>query len=225
MRYEFEGKYIQEGNRHFIEIPFNIWHICEQKGNIPVEVAIEQISFECKLIPKGQGMYYIPLAKKYLTQLPAKSSYSTTFSILNQLSRINHNSPYTDPIRKIDAIELVLQPDDGLCGQACIAMLSGRPIEEVIRIMDAKKWQASLSKMVETLDYFGLKHAEKMNYKKESFDQLPNLCLLNVKANHTPNNHSHLMIYFKNNFYDPACGVRTDYDRNRIISYLEIYSA
>lgn len=74
MRYKFEGKCTQEGNRHFIEIPFNVWEVCEQKGNIPVEVTIEQISFECKLIPKGQGWYYIPLIKKYLTQLPEKTA-------------------------------------------------------------------------------------------------------------------------------------------------------
>lgn len=220
MRYEFEGKCIQEGNRHFIEIPFNVWEVCEQKGNIPVEVTIEQISFECKLIPKGQGRYYIPVTKKYLTRLPEKSSYSTTFSILNQLSRINHDSPYSTPIRMIDSINLVLQPEDGLCGQACIAMLTGLPLEEIITIMKAKKWQVSLSKMVETLDYFGLKHAEKMSYKKEHFAQLPNLCLLNVKTNHTSK--SHLLLYFDKLFYDPATGILTDYDRSRIIGYLEI---
>lgn len=220
MRYEFEGKYIQEGNRHFIEIPFNVWEVCEQKGNIPVEVTIEQISFECKLIPKGQGRYYIPVTKKYLTRLPAKSSYSTTFSILNQLSRINHESPYSTPIRTIDSIKLVLQPDDGLCGQACIAMLTGLPLEEIVTIMKAKKWQVSLSKMIETLDYFDLKHADKMSYKREHFSQLPNLCLLNVKTNHTPK--SHLLLYFNKNFYDPAAGILKDYDRSRIIGYLEI---
>lgn len=220
MRYKFEGKCTQEGNRHFIDIPFNVWEVCEQKGNIPVEVTIEQISFECKLIPKGQEGYYVPLTKKNLTQLPEKSSYSTTSSILNQLSRINHDSPYSTPIRMIDSINLVLQPDDGLCGQACIAMLTGLPLEEIITIMKAKKWQVSLSKMVETLDYFGLKHAEKMSYKKEHFAQLPNLCLLNVKTNHTPK--SHLLLYFDKLFYDPATGILTDYDRSRIIGYLEI---
>lgn len=224
MLYTFEGSYLKEGNRHFIKIPFNVWDICEQKGNIPVKATIEQITFECKLIPKGQGDYYIPIAKKNLEQLPVKSSYTSSFEIIHQLSRINHNSPYTEPIRKIDTIELVLQPAAGLCGQACLAMLSGLSIEKIITIMNAKKWQASLSKIIETLDYFKFAHADKMIYQKERFYQLPNLCLLNTKADRDSSKPSHLLLHFNGKYYDPASGVRTNYDKSRIISYLEIFN-
>lgn len=221
MLYEFEGHCLQEGNRHFIKIPFNVWEVCEIKGNIPVKVAIEEITFECKLIPKGHGEYYIPIAKKYYQQLPIMNHYACSFEILKQLSRINQHSPYNQPIRTIDTINLVLQPDEGLCGQACLAMLSGLPLEEIMTIMQAKKWQASLSKVIETLDYFRLKHADKMIYQKDKFSHLPNLCLLNVKAD--DDQLSHLLIYFNGKYYDPTSGIRASYDPERIISYLEIF--
>lgn len=224
MVYSFEGICFKEGNRQFIKIPFNVWDICEQKGNIPVKVTIQSNAFECKLIPKGEGVYYIPVTKKYFEQLKMEKNYTVSFELIDQLSRINHDSPYSVPIRKIEAIQLVLQPDVGFCGQACMAMLSGLTIEEIITSMKAKKWQVSLSKFIETLDYFSLAHADKMIYIKRNFFQLPNLCLLNVKSSDVSEKRSHFLLYFDKKYYDPAVGILTEYDTSRIIGYLEIFS-
>lgn len=224
MWHNFEGEYLKEGNRHFLKIPFNVWEICGQKGNLPVAATVENIPFECKLIPKGEGKYYLPVAKKIIAKLPKKARYQGSFKVIDQLTRINHNSPYSQPIRKVDTIELVKQPEEGLCGQACMAMLTRLPIDDIITIMDAKKWQASLSKVIETLDYFKFTHAEKMIYKKEAFNQLPNLCLLNVKSPRQNAQYSHLLIYFNGKYYDPASGIHTHYDSIQIISYLELFN-
>ena len=61
MQYTFEGKKIVDGNRTFIDIPFNMWDITGRTGNIPAKVVVDGILFECKLIPKGNGCYYIPV--------------------------------------------------------------------------------------------------------------------------------------------------------------------
>ena len=63
MQYTFEGKKIVDGNRTFLDIPFNVWDITGCTGNIPVKVDADGILFECKLIPKGNGRYYIPVKK------------------------------------------------------------------------------------------------------------------------------------------------------------------
>lgn len=63
MAYTFEETIFRSGNQYFIKIPFNVWEECNQKGLIPVKVSIEGCTFECRLIPKGEGIYYIPIKK------------------------------------------------------------------------------------------------------------------------------------------------------------------
>lgn len=46
MQYTFDGKKTVEGNRTFIEIPFNMRDITGRTGNIPVKVAADGILFE-----------------------------------------------------------------------------------------------------------------------------------------------------------------------------------
>ena len=62
MVYSFASVIHTEGNRAFIEIPFNVWEETGLKGNIPCRITISEHSFECKLIPKGNGKYFIPLS-------------------------------------------------------------------------------------------------------------------------------------------------------------------
>ena len=69
MIYGFRAVIYTEGGRALIEIPFNVWEETGRKGNIPCRICIEDVSFECKLIPKGNGYYYIPINKNVLKQL------------------------------------------------------------------------------------------------------------------------------------------------------------
>ena len=71
MTYRFNAVIYTEGSRAFIRIPLNVWEETGIKGNIPCRVSILGLSFECKLIPKGNGNYVIPVMKKTLSALAA----------------------------------------------------------------------------------------------------------------------------------------------------------
>jgi len=69
MIYSFNSAFLKEGNRTFIFIPFNVWETCKKKGMIPVKVIINDVSFECKLMPKRKGVYYIPIVNTILDKI------------------------------------------------------------------------------------------------------------------------------------------------------------
>jgi hypothetical protein len=217
--YSFRSFYYKEGNRIFIRIPFNVWETCARRGNIPAKVVIDDIPFECKLLPKGNGEYVIPINKDVLKKLDSKSEYRVEFILLNQLSRINNNSPYSkdNPIRHIDSINYIKQPDIGFCGQTCLAMLADISVDEVIKIMKSKKWQSSISKVIESLDYFGFDYEEPVHTHGKN-TEFPKCCIINAKGCEK----SHLMVYFDGIFYDPTVGVTNDYKYENIISYIAI---
>lgn len=222
MIYSFTAESINSGNKVFLNIPFNIWEKCGQKDNIPVRVTLQEKSFECKLIPKGGGNYVIPVAKSFLAEAGKIDGTEVKFEIIEGLSRITEKSPYSkdNPIRKINNVELILQPKAGVCEQACIAMLAGISVEEVIKVMSSGAWQASLSKLTETLDYYGIRHADKFIYTKGKTVILPRCCVLQVRLN----GGGHLIVYFDGRFYEPLGEVLDSYDYERIINYLEIFT-
>ena len=57
-------------------------------------------------------------------------------------------------------MELVMQPTSTTCGQACIAMIAGKPVEEVIKDMKTDG-PTSIGQLIEILDFYGIKHAER----------------------------------------------------------------
>ena len=69
MIYRFRADICTEGGRAFIRIPFNVWEETDLRGNIPCSVSVRGLRFECKLFPKGNGNYFIPVAKKTLSML------------------------------------------------------------------------------------------------------------------------------------------------------------
>lgn len=208
MKYKFNETLLTEGTKTFVRIPFNVWEETGKKGNIPCRICIEDISFECKLIPKGNGYYYIPINKNVLKQLNNQNKYEIEMEPIDKLSRINNNSPYSidHPIRKIDSVkEISIIP--GLCGHCVVAMLSGVPLEEVIHLMG--KGHASWSKILETLDYFGIEYSPKTIYAKGEDCALPPCCILN--------NDNGFVLFYKGAYY----GVR-DIDPKKTMNYIEI---
>lgn len=209
MIYRFRAGLYTEGGRAFIKIPFNVWEETGIKGNIPCRVSIRGVSFECKLIPKGNGNYLIPITKKTLSALAAEEEYEIEMEPLETLSRINHDSPYSreHPIRKIDSIETI-PIQAGYCGHCCVAMLAGVPLSDVVALMG--KGHASWSKILEALDYYGISYASKAVYTKGSPYQLPPCCIVN--------NDNGFILWYKGSF----CGV-TDVDPKKTVSYIEIF--
>lgn len=59
-------------------------------------------------------------------------------------------------------MELVMQPTFETCGQACIAMITSKDIEEVMKDMKTNG-PTSIGQLIEILDFYGVKHAEKIH--------------------------------------------------------------
>lgn len=210
MIYRFSEVIYTEGSRAFIRIPFNVWEETGLKGNIPCRVIISGLSFECKLIPRGKGIYVIPITKKTLSALEVEKEYEIEMEPIETLTRINHDSPYSreHPIRKINGIEPI-PIQSGFCGHCCVAMLAGVPLSDVVERMG--KGHASWSKILEALDYYGISYASKAVYTKGGSYQLPLCCIVN--------NDNRFIVWYDGSFY----GV-TDVDPKKTISYIEIFA-
>lgn len=206
MKYTFGSLMKTEGNRSYIEIPFNIWEECGLKGNIPAKIAVNGIEFECKLLPKGSGKYWIPVKKVIAEKIVGELDVS--FEPVAALSRINHDSPYSkeNPIRNIDSVEEIsIKP--GYCGHCCVAMLAGVSLFEIQSVMG--KAAVSWSKIQETLDYYGITYSEKMVYPKGKTNDLPKCCVVYADGE--------FKLWYDGKYYGSAVA-----ENMRIISYLEI---
>ncbi|MGM9940478.1 MAG: DUF1905 domain-containing protein [Bulleidia sp.] len=207
MIHTFNASIHQEGSRFFVTIPFDVWQETGRKGNIPCRIRIGDLCFECRLVPKGNGRYMIPVAKKTALKL-TENEYTVEMEPVDTLSRINHDSPYSllNPIRNIDHIDNI-PIQSGICGHTCVAMLAGVPVEEVITIMG--KSPASWSKILECLDYYGIAHASKALYPKGKNIQMPPCCIVY--------NDNGFVLWYKGSFY----GVE-NVDMEKTVSLIEI---
>lgn len=206
MLFTFVSLLKNEGNKNYIEIPFNVWESTGLKGNFPAKISINGIEFECKLLPKGNGQYWIPVKKAIAEKLD--NELHVSFEPIASLSRINHDSPYSkeNPIRSIDSIqEIKIIP--GYCGHCCVAMIAGVPLSEIQSIMGKKS--ASWSKILETLDYYGISYGEKMIYPKDKINDLPKCCIAYIDGGF-------------NLWYDGRYYGSDVHEDDRITSYLEI---
>lgn len=57
-------------------------------------------------------------------------------------------------------MELMMQPNFSTCGQACIAMIAGKSVEEVIKDMKTDG-ATSIGQLIEILDVYGIRHADR----------------------------------------------------------------
>lgn len=218
MKYTFEGKLIKDETGNYFPIPFNIWEICEKQGNVPAKIRIDNVTYVCNLFPLGNGFYRIPVQPELAGQLNTTTDYKVSFRITK--SEVD-DSPYStaNPIRKIDSIECIHQPEDGLCGQSCIAMLAGISIERVSNIMHCAQWQATMGKMIGALNYFGFEHSEEIIYTCGKPDvTLPKCCIMMEKLGR----YNHYLIEYDGVYYDSSEGVMEEYDFTKLVGYLEI---
>ena len=118
-------------------------------------------------------------------------------------------------------MELVRQITDTTCGQACIAMITGKDIEEVIKDMKTSG-PTSIGQLIEILDFYGVKHAER-NTRISKKNPTPNeYSILTV---HTYAGYTHWILLFDNKYYDPEFGlIDGEYTYGKITSFLAIYN-
>lgn len=220
MKYEFEGTVEFRENENSIAVPFNVWEVCEKIGDAPVRVCFDDVCFTCDLLPKGQGYYDIPVDESTLSKVELGKKYLISIEIVGNAVEVSENSPYSveHPIRKIDGVELVTQPWDGLCGQACIAMIAGTSLDEACDIMKCREWQANMGKMIGTLEYLGIRHAEKIVYTLGRDVALPHCCIIMEKMGR----YSHYLVGYEGKYFDPNLGELKEFDLTKVIGYLEI---
>ena len=117
-------------------------------------------------------------------------------------------------------MKLIMQPTPETCVQACIAMIAERPIEEVIRDMKTNG-PTSIGQLIEALDLYGIKHAER-NTRISKKNPVPhNFSILTV---HTDNGYTHWTLLYDGKYYDPEFGlVEGEYTYGKITSFLGIY--
>ncbi len=219
MKYEFEGTVEFRENENTIAVPFNVWEVCEKVGDAPVRVCFDDVCFICDLVPKGQGYYDIPVSHDTLAKVELGKKYLISIEIVGNVVSMG-GSPYSTehPIRKIDSVDLVTQPWDGLCGQACIAMIAGTTLDEACDIMKCREWQANMSKMIATLEYLGIRHSDKIVYTLGKSVELPHCCIIMEKMGR----YSHYLVQFDGGYYEPNQGVLKEFDQTKMVGYLEI---
>lgn len=212
-----------KNSRVFIELPFNVWDLFNKKGAMKVKGSINNVPYECALIPRGNGIYLFPINKKIIQK--ARASVGDTLNVTMELADNNKNEDNKQKVnevkkyRKIESINYMQQPNSKACGQACIAMLAGVNIEEVIKVMHTKG-STTIGQLIEALDYYEIRHSERNKRISKKNPNYSETCILTV---HMPN-YSHWVLYFKGKFYDPEFGVLEEcHPDGKITSYLEIY--
>lgn len=220
MKYQFLGSIINEDGNKKIKIPFNVWEVCDSQGTLSAKGKVNGNPFMCTLDPLGKGLYNIPISEELAKLIEKDETLDISFSILERVTHMSGNSNYSlsDPIRKIDSMKLITQPNDGLCGQTCIAMLADVTLDEACEIMHCRDWQASMGKMVDTLDYLGLAHSNTIHYTQGIDVNLPDCAILMEKMGR----YSHYLVYYKGTYFDPTMGILERFDKANLVGYLEI---
>lgn len=220
MRYFFDGKIEKQDNLYCIRIPFNVWEVCKQRDIIKADIILDNKSIDCELIPEKKGNYKIHLEDEDVSHIDTAKPHKILLHIPASLIQMNQNSPYSfeNPIRKINGIDIIIQPEDGLCGQTCVAMLAGVTIAEVISVMDCREWQATMGRVISALNYYGIDHSDIIVYTEGKQCVLPKCCILMEKMGL----YCHYLIHYDGLFYDSNLGVLQEYDMSNLLGYLEV---
>ncbi len=220
MRYYFESKLEKREQGYRMDIPFNVWEVCKLRDVIQGKLVLDNTIIDCELLPKEKGNYEIHIADEAATKLTVGVQHKILLHINGSIVRMDQNSPYDieHPIRKIDSMQVILQPEDGLCGQACVAMLAGNTIAEVISVMDCHEWQATMGYMISALNYYGIDHSDIIVYTEGRDTVLPKCCIMMEKMGRF----CHYLIHYDGKYYDSNLGVMDEYDNSKLLGYLEI---
>ncbi len=119
----------------------------------------------------------------------------------------------------VSAVNYIKEPTDLQCGQAVLAMLTGKSVEEIIKECGTEK-ETTLKQMKQVLT---LNKIEFCFEKKEAKtkEDLPKIAILSLE---TPRCW-HWSLYFDGIFYDPEHGVMKDFPESNRKYYFEIKEA
>ncbi len=220
MRYFFSGKIEKQDDIYSIRIPFNVWEVCKQRDIIQADLVLDNKIIDCELLPEQKGNYKIHLTEDDVSHINIDETHKLLLHVTGSLIKMDQNSPYSfdNPIRKIDSMDIIIQPEDGLCGQTCVAMLAGVTIAEVISVMDCREWQATMGRVISALNYYGIDHSDVIMYTEGQETTLPKCCIMMEKMGL----YCHYLVHYDGKFYDSNLGIITEYDMSKLLGYLEI---
>lgn len=220
MRYFFKGQIEKKERGYMIRIPFNVWEVCKQRDVIQADMILDNRMIDCELLPREKGSYEIHVEDEDAIQVDISIKHDILLHISDSLIRMDQNSPYSfeDPIRTVDGVQVIIQPEDGLCGQTCVAMLAGVTIADVIRVMDCREWQGTMGRMISALNYYGIDHSDVITYTEGADCVLPKCCIMMERMGR----YCHYLVGYDGKFYDPNLGVMEEYDMGSLLGYLEI---
>ncbi len=220
VKYSFESRLEKRDEGYVIPIPFNIWEVCRKRDVIQADVKVAGESFECKMFPMEKGSYEIRISDADAGRLKENENYQFLLHVPASLRTMDQNSPYSPehPIRRIDGIQLIIQPADGLCGQACVAMLAGVTIEDVNKVMDCREWQATMGHVISALNYYGIEHADVIVFTQGREASLPKCCIMMEKMGRF----CHYLLHYDGKFYDSNLGILEEYDMSKLLGYFEV---
>lgn len=220
MRYFFEAKVEKKDEGYTIQIPFNVWEVCKQRDVIKGDLVLDNKIIDCELWPKEKGNYEVHIKDQEGINVEPGAVHKILLHVNGSLIRMDQNSPYSfeNPIRKIDSVDVIIQPEDGLCGQSCVAMLAGVTVAEVISVMDCREWQATMGRVISALNYYGIDHTDIIVYTEGRDTVLPKCAILMEKMGRF----CHYLVHFDGKFYDSNLGVLDEYDTSKLLGFLEI---
>lgn len=220
MRYFFDGKIEKQNDVYCIRIPFNVWEVCKLRDIIKAELVLDNRIIDCELLPEEKGNYKIHLSDEDVSHTNVDQVHKILLHITGSLIQMNQNSPYSfdNPIRKIDGIDIIIQPEDGLCGQTCVAMLAGVTIAEVISVMDCREWQGTMGRVISALNYYGIDHSDIIVYTEGKDATLPKCCIMMEKMGL----YCHYLVHYDGLFYDSNLGIIQEYDMSKLLGYMEV---
>jgi len=220
MRYVFDAAARKREKGCMIQIPFNVWEVCKRRGVIRAEIVLDNEIVECELLPREKGNYEIFIKDENMAAVEEGVPLEILLHINDSLIPVEQNSPYNlkNPIRKIDSIKVIIQPEDGLCGQACVAMLAGVTIDDVSKVTDCREWQATMGRVISALNYYGIYHSDIIVYTNGKDIALPKCCIMMEKMGRF----CHYLVHFDGKYYDSNLGIMEEYDMSKLMGYLEI---
>ena len=205
--------------RVLIDIPFNLWQEFGKKGMLEVDLTINGVQMpNVGLLPRGNGMYSIKFTKQLQSKVKANPLDQLDITIKLTEHPQQKKPEVKKEYRKIQQVMLVKQSNDRNCGQACVAMLTGGSIEDVCKVMNTNG-STSIGQIIEALDVYGIKHAEKNVRLSKKNPNIPEIAILTV---HFPE-YSHWVVYYKGTYFDPEFGQSEEYTRGKITSFLECF--
>lgn len=116
----------------------------------------------------------------------------------------------------VSQVKYIKEPTDLQCGQAVIAMLSGKTVGEIIDLVGTDR-ETDLKQMFRAMNENDIKY-NKTRIQVEKKEQLPDIALLSLE---TPRCW-HWSLYFKGKFYDPEHGILDDFPQANRKYYWEI---